>query len=150
MLVSSVKFLAGPPIVYYGQLDNYTFLEANMYCIAGGSLGVLFFMFLSKKIITFFNIIRIKHQPSQKKFSNRTRKMVVFWKTYGLLGIAFVTPVILSIPVGTFIATKFVSNKKKIFLYMFCSIVLWSIILTTLMEFFKEVPFNNYRIDETL
>lgn len=148
MLVSSVKFLAGPPIAYYGQLSEFTFFEANIYCIIGGSSGVLFFMFLSTQIIRVFNNIKsffVKSKP-RKIFTGRNRRIVKFWRSYGLMGIAIITPVILSIPVGTFIAVKLNSNKKKIFLYMFCSIVLWSVILTSFFEAIERISFEELSI----
>jgi hypothetical protein len=61
---------------------------------------------------------------------------------YGLSGIAIVTPIILSIPIGTLIANNLESNKKKIFLYMFISILSWSILMTSLFEIFHA---NNVR-----
>lgn len=144
ILVSSVKFLAGPPIAYYGQLSEFSFFEANIYCIIGGSAGVVFFMFLSTHIIQIFNkikyfFLKTENIKSQKIFTARSRRTVKFWRSYGLVGIAFITPIILSIPVGTFIAVKLNSNKKKIFLYMFCSIVLWSILMTTFFEAIERI-----------
>ncbi|MGI8893367.1 MAG: small multi-drug export protein [Bacteroidia bacterium] len=153
MLVSSVKFLAGPPIAYYGELYQFSFLEANLYCITGGVLGVMFFMFLSTHIVRFFNSIKLfffksrSHKPV-KIFSKRSRRLVKFWKSYGLMGIALITPIILSIPIGTFIAIRLYPNKKKIFLLMFCSIVLWSIIITSFLEAFRAIPFEEIKSDD--
>jgi len=51
--------------------------------------------------------------------------------------LAALTPIAISIPVGTFFITKLERNKKKILLYLFISIVCWSLILTSLFHFAK-------------
>ncbi len=72
----------------------------------------------------------------KKIFTKRNRLLVKLKVKYGLMGIAFLTPVLLSIPIGTFIATKLVTNKKKIILYMSVSVVFWAILLTSIFNFF--------------
>lgn len=75
-----------------------------------------------------------RHVPPKKIFSRQTRRVVKVWKKYGLFGIAALTPVILSIPLGTFFMTRYEKNRNKIFLYMFVSITIWSLMLTSLFE----------------
>lgn len=77
--------------------------------------------------------------PIRKIFSKRNRKFVRIWRRYGLIGVAFLTPVLLSIPIGTIVANSFESNKLKIFIYMFCSIVFWSVTFTSIFEIFHVV-----------
>jgi hypothetical protein len=73
----------------------------------------------------------------RKIFTPRTRNIVRLWNKYGLIGLAILTPIAISIPVGTFFITKLERNKKKILLYLFISIVCWSLILTSLFHFAK-------------
>ena len=72
--------------------------------------------------------------PQKKIFSPRTRKIVRIWKKYGLMGLAALTPVLFSIPLGTFFMTRLEKNKEKIFFYMFISITCWSLIITTFFQ----------------
>ena len=72
--------------------------------------------------------------PSRKIFTPRTRKMVRIWRKYGLIGMAALTPMLFSIPVGTFFMSRMEKNKRKILLYMFISVTSWSLILTSLFE----------------
>jgi len=79
----------------------------------------------------------IEEAPRKKKiFTPLTRKFVRIWRRYGLIGVAALTPVLVSIPVGTFIMTRLEPNKKKILLYMFISITCWSLLLTSIFELF--------------
>ena len=63
-----------------------------------------------------------KSAPPKKIFSRRSRRMVRIWKSYGLLGLAALTPVLFSIPLGTFFMVRLEKNRSKIILYMFISI----------------------------
>ena len=54
ILVSSVKFVAGPTFAYLDRDYGFTFFETVSYCVAGGMLGVWFFTF-TNHINTFNN-----------------------------------------------------------------------------------------------
>lgn len=73
----------------------------------------------------------------RRRFTPRIRKMVRLWNKYGLIGLAALTPLVLSIPVGTFFITRMEPNKKKILFYLFVSITFWSIFLSSLFHFAK-------------
>ena len=76
------------------------------------------------------------HQQPKKVFTKRNRRIVTIFRKYGLFGIAFLTPVILSIPIGTIIANSLEPKKRKIFLFMFISILFWSTLMVSLFEIF--------------
>ena len=77
----------------------------------------------------------VDRQISPKKiFTRRSRRMVKFWKRYGLVGLAALTPVIFSIPIGTFFMVRLEKNKNKIILFMFISITCWSLLITTFFQ----------------
>lgn len=170
ILLSSVKFVAGPPFAYLDDRYDFTFVETVLFCLTGGMLGVWVFTFFSLEIELTYNWIKrqikkavkkpqlfskprtteedleVTYQfvdknamPPKKIFSRRSRRFVKIWRSYGLPGLAFLTPVIISIPIGTIIANAFEDNKKKIFLYMFFSILFWSVVLTSIFEFLHVV-----------
>jgi hypothetical protein len=79
----------------------------------------------------------INGNKNQKRiFTKRNRRIVSIFRKYGLFGITFLTPVLLSIPLGTIIANSLEKNKRKIFLYMFISILFWSTAMVSLFEIF--------------
>lgn len=162
ILVSSVKFVAGPTFAYLDRDYGFTFFETVSYCVAGGMLGVWFFTFFSleiqigiswvrRKVLKAINgtklIIRPGHQEDlvhplderKRIFTKSSRRFVKLWRKYGLFGVAFLTPVVISIPVGTVILNLFEDHKGKIFLYMFFSILFWSLVLTGAFELFHVV-----------
>jgi len=72
--------------------------------------------------------------PPKKIFSRQSRRMVKIWRRYGLVGLAALTPVIFSIPIGTFFMARLEKNRNKILFYMFISITCWSLLLTTFFQ----------------
>jgi hypothetical protein len=87
--------------------------------------------------------ITVTLQGKRKKYFLRAAGASVrIWKRYGFTGVAAITPVLLSIPLGTFILTRFETKKKKILIYLFVSIVFWSFALTTAFELFhaRSIP----------
>jgi len=165
ILLSSVKFVAGPPFMYYDSRYDFSNTETVLYCVAGGMLGVFIFTYLSTPFFRLEHLIvegvrrifrkkdpfstpvadvdgklevRYEYVDSRTRrrrvFTKRNRRIVRIWKSYGLSGIAVITPVLLSIPVGTIFANSLEKNKKKIFIYMFVSILLWSVAFTLAFE----------------
>lgn len=156
ILLSSVKFAAGPPFAYYDQRYDFTFFETVIYSLIGGMLGVWVFTFFSLEIQFGIDWVKKKffhavsktpfvksdgdRQPVTKKiFSKKSRRFVRLWRKYGLIGVAFITPVIISIPVGTVILNLFEDNKQKIFIYMFFSILFWAVLMTSVFEILHVV-----------
>lgn len=141
IFLSSVKFAAGPPFAYFGGEQALDPGETFFYCLLGGMLGVLVFTYVSapilrieKSIARMIRALKRQNQESiapKKIFNPRNRRIVRIWTRYGLSGIAFLTPVLLSIPIGTLVANHLVHNKRKIIAYMFISMLFWSIVLTT-------------------
>jgi len=156
VLLSSVKFIAGPPFAYYDNQYDFSFLETNIYCITGGMLGVVLFSYFSKQIDNFWHWLRPKllkvsdgiqqkeTKPAPKKvFTKRNRMVVKVWKKYGALGIAFLTPVLFSIPIGTILANYLVKDKKTIYWFMFMAITFWSVVMTGMFELFHVVTIED-------
>jgi hypothetical protein len=67
-------------------------------------------------------------------FTRRNRRIVRIWKSYGLIGLTALTPILFSIPIGTFMITRLEHNHRKILVYMLVSVTCWSLILTSIFE----------------
>ncbi|HNR49785.1 MAG TPA: hypothetical protein PKN14_11115 [Bacteroidia bacterium] len=89
-----------------------------------------------QKIKVNYTYVESKKENKPKIFTKRNRRIITLWRKYGLFGIAFITPVILSIPIGTIIASRLVSNRKKVFLFMFVSISFWSVLMVSSFELY--------------
>ena len=69
ILISSVKFVAGPPLVYLREQYDFTWLETNVYAIIGGMIGVLVFMHVSDWIYELWHSIKdyFWHKKQQRE-----------------------------------------------------------------------------------
>ena len=65
--------------------------------------------------------------------------MVRIKQRYGLIGIAFTTPLLLSIPVGVFLAARYYRSSKTKYLYLIGSNLVWSVIYTGFYMFWADL-----------
>ena len=130
------KFLAGPVL---GSAAGYSVLENVLVTIAGMMTSVLIFTLLGTKIKELFQ----GNFASKPKliFSKKNRKIVHLWKRYGKIGIAFITPLLLTPIGGTLIMVSFGVKKRHIYLHMFWSACLWAVVLSLSIDQILEVPF---------
>lgn len=134
-LMSSVKFVFGgvPLALVYG----FSFFKAVTVTSLGGFTGAAFFVFMSDKLIAFFKKRKAQKketatESNQKKIFTRKNKIIVIVKKrFGLLGIAVLTPLLFSIPIGCFLAVRYFKDKQRIIIYMFGSILFWAVALSS-------------------
>jgi hypothetical protein len=86
-------------------------------------------------------IYQAKFGKTQKIFSKKSRQIVSLWSKYGELGIAFLTPIVLTPIGGTLILVSFGTKKRKIFSYMLISAIIWAIFFSLSIEWILEIPF---------
>jgi hypothetical protein len=134
VIVSSTwKFAATFPVAIY--LFKMTFLETILYTNIGGLIGIIAFTILSRGFLRIIDTMwagKSQNSKSSKKiFTRRNRRLVLLKNKFGLPGIIVLTPVLLSIPVGVVLITKYFGRKKVNYLYLLTAQFIWSIIYTT-------------------
>jgi hypothetical protein len=109
-------------------LNDYNYLEIVFTLITGGSFGVIFFYYSSGWINIQLNKLLSK-KKKKKIFTNGNRRFIKLKNKYGLIGISALTPILLSVPLGCFLASRYFSKSKFTLLYMIAGIVFWAFIL---------------------
>ena len=142
-LLASVKFLPAP---FLAEIEHYDFTEAFFITTLGGTIGVVAFVFIGEGIKRgwqamgrFFRMIFTGKKitappPPKRKFTRGNRFIVRVKRRFGLTGIAFVTPCIISIPVGCLVAMHFFKNRRKVLGSIMLSLVLWSLLLNLVAQ----------------
>lgn len=100
-------------------------------------------------LFTFFGtwlrekILHRFQKKNPKRFTPKNRKLVSLWKKYGLVGVAVLTPLLLTPIGGTILAVSFGSPKQKILLYMLISATIFAIGMTYIIYEFGDyvMPF---------
>lgn len=130
LLLTMLKFIAGPTL---GYAAGFSFLGSVVVTVAGMMMSVMLFTFLGKMLK---ETVLKRFFAKKKKFTPRTRKFVTIWKKYGLPGVAFLTPLILTPIGGTILLTTFGSPKNKIVISMFLSAIFWALFFCGIIYYF--------------
>jgi membrane protein DedA with SNARE-associated domain len=131
-LLSTLKFIGGP---LYGWGVGLKLITTILATVSGMMTSVIAFTFFGEwlKSKVFGRFKRKNPKPPNPK-------LAALWKKYGVEGIAFLTPILLTPIGGTLLAVSSGAPKDKIIFYMFVSASGWTIVITSAIYFFgKEV-----------
>ena len=147
ILSSSVKFAMTFPLAVFQF--KFSFAETVLWTNIGGLIGIYFFAFLSDKLIVWWHqkFWKKKKQDatgeSRKKiFTKKNRRIVRIKQRYGLPGIALITPLLLSIPLGTFLMVRYYQRSRFKFASLIASNIIWSVLYTIFYIFMDGVLFR--------
>ncbi len=142
--IASVKFFWATP---YAFLFHLNWVETFVMIQLGGLLGFLFFYaffsFLLKELKLVWpavyyitpRIFKVRFEQwlderryrklTANKFTRSNKMIARIRRYYGMPGIVFLTPILLSIPVGAFLGTKYFHHKRSFIPWMLLSIFSW-------------------------
>ena len=118
-----LKFIFGPAGGYAVGLHPVTTILTTV----AGMMTVVFLFTFAGNWIRMRIFGRFKRKKPNLKKAERFEKI---WKRYGLVGVALLTPVILTPIGGTLLAVSSGSPKDKIIIYMFISASFWSVVIS--------------------
>jgi len=131
--LSSLKVLPGLALSLVYQMNVF---EIFITLSVGGILGVFIFTFLGEQIR---NGIKKRRQRKQKDNPKplkirKARKILRIWNKWGLVGVAILTPPMISPPFGAIISVAFRAKRSQIILYLCISVVAWAALFAILGE----------------
>lgn len=129
VLFSSVKFLFAPSTVY---LSGYTYFQTIAITITGGIIGVVVFFFSGSAMFAFINDRFSSGQKQKKTFSKKNRFLIKVKSSWGLIGLAIISPSVISIPLGSLLAARYFRNDKRTLPVFIAAIIFWSFTLTSI------------------
>jgi hypothetical protein len=121
MMFSTWKTYVGPALSY---ACGFSYIEMLVFNLSASIISTLFFLKYSRMIGNTLSILFLKKQ--KKRFNPRYRKYIRFWNKYGMYGTMFLTPVLIGIPVGVFLAVRFGTRKTTTMYMITLMVVLWS------------------------
>ncbi|MEP1093970.1 MAG: hypothetical protein ABJG78_02610 [Cyclobacteriaceae bacterium] len=128
--LSALKFIFGPALGIIAY-DLPLFAVISLTAL-GMMTTVYLFTFFGVQIRTFLNRFR---KRDRKIFTKRNRQFVRIWRKFGLKGVCFLTPLILTPPGGAILINVLGSKKSLIIKWMWISAIFWSIIICTLVSY---------------
>lgn len=142
MLISSIKFFFSIPLAL-GL--GFSWWETFLISVSGGLAGLFVFYFLTPLLLKTLRIFieylrfifgRRKHKTKKKKhkkkFTRRNKFIIHIRGKFGLIGIALLTPIILSIPLGAILANKYYRRHRLTLVVLSLSVILWSLLLISI------------------
>lgn len=129
---ASTKFMVAYGFVFY---YNFPFFNSIFITVIGGMLGVWIFSVLYQSATAFWQKAFPPKQPKKFTINRKKRLLVRIKNSYGLAGIAFLTPVFLTVPVGTMLANAFYKSKVKVYSYMFAAFSFWSVLFASIYHY---------------
>jgi hypothetical protein len=133
---SQFKFIAGPVL---GSAADFSLLEIIAVSVGGMMTSVVFVSYLGDWFKSLFSL-----KITQKKFSKRSRRAVRTWQKFGAPGVAALTPIFLTPIGGTIIMTAFNVDKRKVFLYMLISALVWATVFGASINWLLSIPFFDH------
>lgn len=120
---------------------KYNILMALLSSCTGAIFGTVVFTYLFAGILKWWNKFKDKYFKSKhpkKVFTKFNRRVIRIKHRFGLTGIALLTPIFLSIPIGAFLAERFYKDKRKVIIYLSVSAIFWCITLYFIFLFFYD------------
>ena len=140
VLLSAIKFFFFYPA--FIVMNDYNFWQSMAFGLSAGFVGSVTFIFAGDLLFRFIDKLKPstnQNTSTNKKLSFRRRRFLVKLRNvYGLPGIAMLSPVLITIPIGCLLAIKYYRNKTLVLLYFMAAIAFWSAVIFL----FKETIFR--------
>ncbi len=132
ILCCTWKFALTFPVAVFTM--KFSFWKTIILTNIGGFIGLILSVYLSKLILYIWQkyIVSVFRKRKQKKpvFSRRNRFLVLIKSKYGMSGIVILSPLILSIPVGAFLTTKYYGARADKIFWLLTGQIAWSFAYT--------------------
>ncbi len=123
-LASTLKFFGGP---IAGFAMGLGWFETALCSTAGMMFTIVLVSTLTEQI----NKLRDRFRKSpKKKFSRSSRAAVKVWQKFGVAGIAFLTPVLFTPPLGAILIVAFRIPRFTAYSWMLASGLVWGFIVS--------------------
>ncbi|MBA9079336.1 MULTISPECIES: hypothetical protein [Rufibacter] len=131
-----MKFIGGP---LAGMAMGLSFGATLALTVAGMMTSVFLFSLIGTAVHKQYMVRQ--RAKNKSLFSKKNRRIVKVWRRFGMSGIAFLTPVILTPIGGTVLASVLGVSKSRIVLHMLWSAVFWGFSLTLILFKLSHLPF---------
>lgn len=109
---------------------------AMIFNFVGGALGIYIYTYLGEHLRDWY--IR-RNKNKYKVFTRRNRWIIFIRKRLGLKGVAFLSPILITLPLGTAILLTMTKDHNKIIKYLLVSCIFWTLIIL--------VPYKLFHVD---
>ncbi|MBN2481922.1 MAG: hypothetical protein JXB19_09290 [Bacteroidales bacterium] len=141
LLLSPWKFAATFPLAILVFKMSWT--DTIIFTNIGGIAGIIIFGLLSRLLIFLWDRYwpdTLKFNRGKRKIHTKRNRLIVRLKNqYGLSGIVVLSPVLLSIPVGSYLITKYYGRNMMNYFWQFLGQFAWSVIYIVFFVYFQNI-----------
>ncbi len=123
--LSATKYLMG---VMMAIVFGFPLWLGFLLTVGGGLLGVVVFALFGEVILYGLGFLK-KSDEDKIRINKNIRRIVKIRRKFGIWGIAFLTPVLLTVPVGAMVGILIEPRIRVLLSYMAVSFVAWSALL---------------------
>ena len=132
ILCCTWKFAITFPVAVFTM--KFSFWKTIILTNIGGFIGLIVSVYLSKLILYIWQkfVVRTLRKRKRKKpvFTRRNRFLVIIKSKYGMPGIVILSPLLLSIPIGAFLTTKYYGARADKIFWLLAGQIVWSFVYT--------------------
>lgn len=123
-LASTLKFFGGP---ITGAAMQVGWIETALCSTVGMMFTIILLSTLTEQATRLFD--RLRKKP-KKLFTKLNRAAVKVWLKFGIVGIAFLTPILFTPPLGAILIVAFKVPRLKAYTWMLVSALTWGFIVS--------------------
>lgn len=132
-VLSAVKIIFGPTL---GLAYDFSVIETVLLTLGGMMTTIYLFSYFGPQIKRVTDRI-FRRKKKRSVFTRKNRQFVKIWRKYGVPGIAFFTPLLLSPPGGAILANALGGKRSEIIKWMWIFGGFWSVVLTLIVKYAK-------------
>ena len=125
-------------LTVFAAESQWGLIPAFLFNFIGGAIGVYIYTYLGEHLRDWY-IKKNRANGTYKVFSKRNKWIIFFRKRLGLKGIAFLSPILITLPLGTAIILTMTKEHNKVIKYMLVSCFFWTSIIL--------IPYKLFHID---
>lgn len=123
----------------FGAGFGLPFLENFLFTSLGGCLGVIVFYNLSERLTELFRVRWLRQRNAALSgatggprpiFTKRNRRIIRIKHVSGYWGVALLTPLVLTIPIGSILAARFFHHDRRTIPALLLSVVVQALCVT--------------------
>ena len=130
----------------FGAGFGFPFLKNFLWTSVGGCLGVLVFYALSERLTERSRLRWLRKRLERaaaggvnaRIFTKRNRRIIRIKHISGYLGVAALTPLVLTIPLGSILAARFFHHDRRTIPALLGSVVLQAMAVTAVLSGFVD------------
>ncbi len=130
----------------FGAGFGFTFLENFLWTSVGGCIGVLAFYAMSERLTERSRLRWLRKRiervaaggANTRIFTKRNRRIIRIKHISGYLGVAALTPLVFTIPLGSILAARFFHHDRRTIPALLVSVVLQAMAVAAVLSGFTE------------